>query len=78
MLKIRLTRTGKKNDPKYRLILIEEYKRRDGRYIENLGFYDPIPQPHILKVDIEKIKVWIGKGAQLSDGARKLLKSKIK
>ena len=77
MLKIRLTRIGKKSDPKYRLVLIEEYKRRDGRYIELLGFYDPIKQPHIFSADLEKIRSWIDKGARLSDGAFKLLKSRL-
>lgn len=73
-VKIRLTRIGKRNDPKYRIIVVEESKKRDGKYVEKIGFYDPIPQPHILTIDKEKLRSWVKKGAQLSEGMLKLTK----
>ncbi len=73
-VKIRLTRLGKRSSPKYRIIVIEESKKRDGEYIEKIGFYDPIPNPHILTIDMVKLNEWVKKGAILSDGAQKLLK----
>lgn len=76
-VKIRLTRLGKRHDPKYRLVAVEEGKKRDGRYIEKIGFYDPMKQPHILVVNEEKLKSWLAKGAQLSEGARKLISRKL-
>lgn len=75
-VKIRLTRIGRKNNPKYRIVVMDESKKRDGKYKEKLGFYDPIPIPHILTVDKEKLNAWLKKGAQLSEGARKLLAKK--
>lgn len=77
-VKIRLTRIGKKDDPKYRIVVIEESKKREGRYIEKIGFYDPIPNPHILKIDRLKLENWLKKGAQISEGVRKLLKNVTK
>lgn len=73
-VKIRLTRLGKKNSPKYRIIVVEEGKKRDGAYIEKIGFYDPIPQPHILTIDTVRLDDWLKKGAILSEGAHRLLK----
>jgi small subunit ribosomal protein S16 len=73
-VKIKLARVGKKAAPKYRIVVMEESKRVNGKYIEKIGFYDPIPNPHILTVDKEKLQTWIKKGAQMSDGVSKLLK----
>jgi small subunit ribosomal protein S16 len=73
-VKIKLSRVGKKNAPLYRIVVMEESKRRDGKYIENIGFYNPIANPHLLEVDREKLTLWIKKGAQMSDGVAKLLK----
>lgn len=73
-VKIRLTRLGKKNDPKYRIVAVEEGKKRDGRYLEKIGFYDPVKQPHVLTVDREKLQKWLDRGAQFSEGARKLIR----
>lgn len=73
-VKIRLTRIGKRNNPKYRIVAVDESKKRDGKYIEKIGFYDPMPHPHILTVDKEKLTKWVKHGAQLSQGARKLIK----
>ncbi len=74
-VKIRLMRFGKRNDPKYRIIVIEEGKKREGKYIEKIGFYDPMPNPHVLKIDQQKLQNWLKKGAQTSNGMNKLLKS---
>lgn len=73
-VKIKLSRIGKKNAPQYRIVVMEESKRRDGKYIENIGFYNPVANPHILEVDKEKLTSWMKKGAQMSDGVAKLLK----
>ena len=77
-VKIKLSRVGKKNDPKYRIVVMESKKRRDGAYIEKIGFYDPIPNPHILDIDEVKLNEWIKKGAQLTEGSAKLLKKLVK
>lgn len=69
-------KVGKKHSPKYRIIVIDEKKKRDSRYIEQLGFYDPLTEPHTLTIDKEKVKEWLAKGAQFSEGARKLLAHK--
>lgn len=73
-VKIRLTRIGKRNDPKYRIVVMEESKKRDGKYIEKIGFYDPVTKPHIFTLDQTKFHKWIKQGAQLSEGMRKLIK----
>lgn len=78
MLIIRLTRIGKKNDPKYRIIVAEKHSKRDGKYIDKLGFYDPIPQPHIFKIDEEKLKLWIERGAKMSEATYSLAKKHLK
>ena len=77
-VKIKLTRVGKRNDAKYRIIVAEEHSKRDGKYIEKLGFYDPVAQPHILQVDEERLRHWLSNGAQYSEGTYKLLGKKVK
>jgi small subunit ribosomal protein S16 len=67
MVKIRLTRLGKRKMPFYRVIVIESNKRRDGRYIESLGFYDPINDQNSSKLDTEKAVYWLLNGAQPTD-----------
>ena len=74
MVKIRLTRLGKHKRPFYRVIVADSKSRRDGPFIEILGTYDPIAQPSEIKIDIEKAKHWISKGAQPTDTALRLLK----
>ena len=76
-LKIKLFRVGKRNDPKYRIVVTEEHNKREGKYIDNVGSYDPIANPHTLKVDTDKLKEWISKGAQFTDGTYKLLNKSI-
>ena len=71
-VKIRLKRMGRKKDPFYRMVVADERAPRDGRYIEELGYYNPLTKE--MKLDNEKAKDWIGKGAQPTDTARALLK----
>lgn len=73
MVKIRLSVTGKRNERKYRIVAIEEGKRRDGRAIEILGFYNPQVNPPQLKIDQKRIDYWLSVGAQLSEGVNQLL-----
>ncbi len=73
-VKIRLTRLGKKKQPTYRVIVADERAPRDGRFIEEIGFYDPTQEPSVVKIDTEKAKDWLGKGAKPTDTVAKLLK----
>lgn len=74
MVKIRLMRIGKRHDPKYRIIAIDERQKQHSHYIEQLGFYDPMKEKEILTVDKEKYFSWVKKGAQPSEGVVKLFK----
>lgn len=74
MVKIRLTRGGSKKRPFYRVTAIDSRKQRDGRPLEFLGYYDPKPGDEIIKIDVEGIEAWVGKGAQMSDTVRTLVK----
>lgn len=71
-VKIRLKRMGRKKDPFYRMVVADERAPRDGRYIEELGYYNPLSKD--LKLDNDKAKDWLSKGAQPTDTARELLK----
>ncbi len=73
MVKIRLTRLGAHKKPFYRLIVADTRARRDGPFIEILGTYDPLKEPSEIKVDIEKARYWLQKGAQPTDTAKKLM-----
>jgi small subunit ribosomal protein S16 len=73
LVKIRLKRMGAKKRPFYRLVVADSRSPRDGRFIELLGFYDPLPNPAKVQIDAEKVREWIGKGARPSDAARALL-----
>lgn len=73
-VKIRLTRLGKKKAPTYRVIVADERAPRDGRFIEELGYYDPTQDPSVVKIDTEKAKQWIKNGAKPTDTVAKLLK----
>ena len=73
MVKIRLTRMGTKKRPFYRVMAIDERKQRDGRPLEYLGTYDPKTDPAALKLDLDGIEAWVGKGAQLSDTVKSLV-----
>jgi len=71
---IRLTRMGKKKRPFYRLVVLDSRSRRDGAYLANLGYYNPFVEPHEVDLRADEIIDWLGKGAELSDTARSLLK----
>jgi small subunit ribosomal protein S16 len=74
MLRIRLRRIGKTKKPFYRLVVAEQLAKRDGRFVETVGSYDPHANPPATIVDAEKVKAWIAKGAQPSESAEKVLK----
>ena len=74
MVKISLKRVGAKKAPKYRVVVADERMPRDGRFIEEIGYYDPMTEPATVKIDAEKAQQWIKNGAQPSDTVRALLK----
>ena len=73
-VKIRLKRMGMKKHPFYRIVVADVRSPRDGRFIEELGYYDPMKQPAEIKVDNEKAQQWMKNGAQPTDTVRVLLK----
>lgn len=73
-VKIRLRRIGAKKAPFYRVVVADSRHPRDGRCIEELGYYDPTKEPSVFKVDAEKAKSWIEKGAQPTDTVKELFK----
>ena len=74
MVKIRLRRMGAKKAPFYRIVVADSRYPRDGRFIEEVGYYDPTKEPSVIKVDEEKAKKWISNGAQPTDTVKSLLK----
>ena len=74
MLRIRLRRVGKTKKPFYRLVVAEQLAKRDGRFVETVGSYDPHSNPPATVVDAEKVRAWIAKGAQPSESAEKVLR----
>ena len=74
MVKIRLRRMGAKKAPFYRVVVADERYPRDGRFIEEIGTYNPMTEPSEIKIDAEKAKKWIAKGAQPTDTVKVLLK----
>ena len=75
MVVIRLSRAGAKKRPFYRIVVADSRSPRDGRAIEEIGYYDPISEPIDIKVDAEKAKKWLATGAQPSDTVKSLLKT---
>ena len=73
-VKIRLRRMGAKKAPFYRIVVADSRYPRDGRFIEEVGFYDPTKEPSVSKVDAEKVEKWISSGAQPTDTVKALLK----
>ena len=73
-VKIRLKRMGMKKMPFYRVVVADERAPRDGRFIEEIGYYNPMTEPATVKIDAEKAQQWIKNGAQPTDTARTLLK----
>ena len=74
MVKIRLRRMGAKKAPFYRIVVADSRYPRDGRFIEEIGYYNPMEEPSVVKVDPEKAKAWMEKGAQPTDTVKLLFK----
>ena len=74
MVKIRLKRMGMKKKPFYRLVVTDSRNPRDGRFIEEIGYYNPVSEPVEMKINDERAKYWLGVGAQPTDTVRALLK----
>lgn len=73
-VKIRLRRMGATKAPFYRIVVADSRYPRDGRFIEEIGYYDPTKEPSVVKVDAEKAKKWIANGAQPTDTVKDILK----
>ncbi len=73
-VKMRLTRMGAKKAPFYRVIVADSRSPRDGRFIEEIGYYNPLTNPAEVKIDAEKAKKWIANGAQPTETVKSLLK----
>ena len=73
-VKIRLRRMGAKKAPFYRIVVADSRYPRDGRFIEEVGYYDPTKEPFVIKIDEEKAKTWLANGAQPTDTVKALLK----
>ncbi|MEG0615129.1 MAG: 30S ribosomal protein S16 [Oscillospiraceae bacterium] len=75
-VKIRLRRIGAKKAPFYRIVVADSRFPRDGRFIEEIGYYDPTKEPSVISIDEDKAKKWIENGAQPTDTVKKILKIK--
>jgi len=73
-VRIRMTRMGAKKKPFYRLVAADSEAPRDGRFLEILGYYDPMKDPAVVKIHEDKLNYWIGKGARVSESVKALLK----
>lgn len=73
-VKIRLRRMGAKKAPFYRIVVADSRYPRDGRFIEEIGYYNPMTEPATVKLDADKAKDWLAKGAQPTDTVKALLK----
>ena len=74
MVKMRPKRIGAKKAPAYRIVIADSRSPRDGRFIEQIGFYNPLTNPAEIKIDAEKAKTWLANGAQPTETVRSLLK----
>ncbi len=73
-VKMRLRRMGAKKAPFYRVVVADSRYPRDGRFIEEIGYYDPTKEPSVVNVDAEKAKEWLAKGAQPTETVKNILK----
>ena len=78
MLAIRLMRMGAKKSPSYRVVVKEKLSKRDGDYVENVGFYNPTRDPAEVRLDMERVNYWIARGAQPTDTVRHLIRQQSK
>ncbi len=74
MVKIRLKRMGAHKKPFYRIVVADSRTQRDGRFIQEIGYFDPMVEPNVVKIDEEAAKKWLSEGAQPTDTVRDLLK----
>ena len=74
-VKIRLKRMGSNKKPFYRIVVADSSAPRDGRFIEEIGYYNPVSEPKQIKINDEKAKKWLGVGAQPTETVKKLLQS---
>ena len=74
MVRIRLARGGAKKKPYYRIVVADQRCKRDGRYLERIGFYNPMVKENRFEIDVERLKHWLSTGAQPSDRVGKLMK----
>ncbi len=75
MLKIRLRRMGQKKAPFYRIIVADSRSPRDGRFVDEIGYYDPTKEPSVIRVDEEAAKKWLANGAQPTATVEKIFKT---
>ena len=75
MVRIRLRRTGAKKQASYRVVVADQRSPRDGRFIENLGYYNPRTNPPTFEIDIERTNYWLSQGAQPSEAVAQMLRS---
>ena len=75
MVRIRLRRQGAKRQPSYRVVVADQHSPRDGRIIENIGFYNPLTDPETVSIDAERARYWLSVGAQPSESVARLLKA---
>ena len=75
-VRLRLTRKGAKKRPFYRIVAADSEAPRDGRFLEVLGYYDPLKDPALIHMDTDKIQKWIQSGAQVSETVKSLLRKK--
>jgi small subunit ribosomal protein S16 len=78
MVRVRLTRTGARKQPHYRIVVADERYPRDGRFIENIGIFDPRQNPEMVRVDDERLAYWLGKGARPSQTVSQVLARRAK
>ncbi|MCI8633684.1 MAG: 30S ribosomal protein S16 [Lachnospiraceae bacterium] len=74
MVKMRLKRMGSKGAPFYRIVIADARAPRDGRFVEEIGYYDPTKEPSVIKIDQELASKWLSQGAQPTETVKKLLK----
>lgn len=73
-VKIRMKRLGAKKQPFYRIVVADSRRARNGRFIEELGFYNPVSEPRMFRINADKVKTWISNGAKPSDTVNRLFK----
>ena len=75
MVRIRLTRMGAKKRPFYRVVVADARAPRDGRFIEQVGYYNPMTEPHTVQIKLDRVDYWLGVGAQASDTVGRLIET---